>query len=283
MEVGVGACLSQDKELLAAYESGDAHMHLAKASGMVPQDATKDRAKTPYPFEEYAKHCEIRAQFKTCDLAAMYGATSVALMKKGLTKEMARTTLQFHHRVYSQFWEWIDDRIEHADIDGVAQTLGGWQIKVDAEERGFNQRSVGNFFVQANSAEIMRLAAILAVERGLGICAVVHDAFLLEAPIEDMPRQVAALKDCMDIASRVFLDGFVLGIDGDTPDKWIVYPNRYIDDRGESFWSEVVDSLTRLESPASLVTSDMIPITQAAVSHPALAHPAGLRESDVYL
>jgi len=101
--------------------------------------------------------------------------------------------------------------------------------------------------VQANSAAIMRLAAVLATERGLGICAIVHDAFLLEAPIEDMPRQVAELKACMDEASAVILDGFVLGVDGWDEKDWVVYPARYEDERGRDFWKEVETALEVLE------------------------------------
>ncbi len=261
MEVGVGAVLSGDEKLIDAYTSGDAHMMLAKQGGMVPPDATKDAKTSPYSCgadcggetckhlpscDQFSDHCDIRSQCKTCNLAAMYGATVTALMKKGLTKEQARRALKHHHQVYSVFWEWIEDRIEEADVLNEATTLDGWRIHVDGEHKGFNARSVGNFFVQANSAAIMRLAAILATERGLGICAVVHDAFLLEAPIEDMQRQVTELKECMDEASAVLLDGFVLGVDGWQPEKWIVYPNRYMDERGRAFWAEVETALEGL-------------------------------------
>ena len=247
MEVGVAAHYAQDPNLLEAYASGDAHMFLAKAAKAVPQDATKDRKKTTYPPEIFEQHLIIRYQYKTCDLAAMYDATYIALMRKGLTREMARTTLRHHHKVYSRFWEWISDRIEEADIRGEASTDCGWQIKVDAEARNFNSRSVGNFFIQAGSAELMRLACILAVEQGLGVCAIIHDAFLLEAPIKDMQRQVDALCKCMNESCNVLLDGFLLGIDGWQRDKWVVYPDRYLDERGKGFWVEIQESLGLLE------------------------------------
>jgi DNA polymerase I len=193
--------------------------------------------------EVFAAHVETRSQFKTCDLAAMYGVTPPGLVKKGLTLKQARSTLKYHHEVYTVFWEWILDQIEAADIEGRAETVFGWQIKVDAEAERFNARSVGNFFVQGNSAEIMHLSAILATERNLGVCGIVHDAFLLEAPVEDAERQVRELKACMDEASAVVLDGFVMGVDGHQRDKWVVYPDRYMDERGEVFWNEVQGSL----------------------------------------
>ena len=195
MEVGVGAKLSADANLMEAYESGDAHMTLAKQGLMVPNDASKSSSNSPYACgkgcggngckrlpgcAQFSEHCDVRAQCKTCNLAAMYGATVQTLMDKGLTRAQASRALKHHHKVYSTFWEWMEDRIEEADVNGEATTVDGWLIKVDAEAKGFNPRSVGHFFVQANSAAIMRLTAILATERGLGICAVVHDAFLLE-------------------------------------------------------------------------------------------------------
>ena len=262
MEVGVGAKLSGDEKLMEAYLSGDAHMMLAKQGGMAPMDASKSASKSPYACgpgcggpgckklpgcAEFAAHCDARAQCKVCNLAAMYGAIVQTLVDKGLTKEQARRTLKHHHSVYTTFWEWVEDQIEAADIHGEAETLDGWRIKVDAESKGFNARSVGNFFVQANSAAIMRLAAVLATERGLGICAIVHDAFLLEAPIWDMARQVAELKACMDEASAVVLDGFVLGVDGRNESDWVVYPARYEDERGKEFWAEVQTALAALE------------------------------------
>jgi hypothetical protein len=261
MEVGVGAQQSGDSKLMAAYDSGDAHMTLAKQGGMVPQDASKSASKSPYACgtdcgsngckrlpacAQFAEHCDVRAQCKTCNLAAMYGATVQTLMDKGLSRAQASRALKHHHKVYSIFWEWIEDRIEEADVNGEATTMDGWVIRVDAEAKGFNPRSIGNFFVQANSAAIMRLAAILATERGLGICAVVHDAFLLESAIEDMPSHVVALKECMDEASAVILDGFVLGVDGWNPNDWIVYPDRYMDERGKDFWDEVESALHTL-------------------------------------
>ena len=54
---------------------------------------------------------------------------------------------------------------------------------------------------------------------------------------------MAELKWCMDQASSVVLDGFVLGVDG--CDKTIVYPNRFIDEEGGAFWNEIKPSLVK--------------------------------------
>src|SRR3954464_13305113 len=56
----------------------------------------------------------------------------------------------------------------------------GWPLHVGA---AFNPRSLANFPMQANGAEMLRLACCLATERGIRVCAPVHDALLIEAPL----------------------------------------------------------------------------------------------------
>ena len=51
--------------------------------------------------------------------------------------------------------------------------------------------------MQANAAEMLRLACCLATERGLNVCAPVHDAILIEAPITSIDEHVAVLQSRM--------------------------------------------------------------------------------------
>ena len=59
----------------------------------------------------------------------------------------------------------------------------------------------------------MRLGCCLGVERGIQVCATVHDAVLIEVPLEDLDDQVEAMQEAMVEASRVVLDGFELRTD----------------------------------------------------------------------
>jgi DNA polymerase I len=90
--------------------------------------------------------------------------------------------------------------------------------------------------MQANGAEMLRLACCLATERGLSVCAPVHDAILIEAPLVEIDEHVAALRACMREASRVVLDGFELGSEA----KFVRWPERYGDPRGEVMWATVI-------------------------------------------
>ena len=60
---------------------------------------------------------------------------------------------------------------------------------------------------------MMRIAACLATERGIEVCAPVHDAFLICAPIERIDDEVSAMRSAMIEASRTVLDGFELRVD----------------------------------------------------------------------
>ena len=60
---------------------------------------------------------------------------------------------------------------------------------------------------------MLRLACCLATERGIEVCAPVHDAILICAPIERIEEVVAAMRAAMNEASRAVLDGFEIRTD----------------------------------------------------------------------
>ena len=93
--------------------------------------------------------------------------------------------------------------------------------------------------MQANGAEMLRLATCLATERGIRVCAPVHDALLVEAPLDQLDAVVAETQSVMADASRVVLDGFQLATDAEV----VRYPDRYMDERGDVMWNTVMDLL----------------------------------------
>ena len=79
--------------------------------------------------------------------------------------------------------------------------------------------------MQANGAEMLRLACCLATERDIKVCAPVHDAVLIAAPLSRLDEDVAAMREAMREASSIVLAGFELGTDV----KCVCHPNRYED------------------------------------------------------
>ena len=60
-------------------------------------------------------------------------------------------------------------------------TMFGWSLHIGADA---NPRSLRNWPMQSHGAEMMRIAACLATERGIGVCCPVHDALLIESDID---------------------------------------------------------------------------------------------------
>src|SRR5262249_5255221 len=99
-----------------------------------------------------------------------------------------------------------------------------------------NPRSIQNFPCQANAAEMLRLACCIGIERGIEICAPVHDAVLIAAPLDGLDGAVEGMQAAMGEASRVVLAGFECR----TGAGVIRYPDRYADPRGKVMWSKVM-------------------------------------------
>jgi DNA polymerase-1 len=138
----------------------------------------------------------------------------------------ARELLRLHRETYRVFWRWSDAAVDQAMLRGELRTVFGWRVQVPAQS---NDRSLRNFPMQANGAEMLRLACCLGTERGVEICAPVHDAVLICAPLECLDAEVLRMQDVMREASHIVLQGFELGTDA----KKVIYPDRYMDERGE--------------------------------------------------
>ena len=91
----------------------------------------------------------------------------------------------------------------------------------------------------------MRLACCLVTERGIHVCAPIHDALLVEGPLDEIEDVVAATQTAMVEASRIVLSGFELRSDADI----VRWPDRYMDDRGQTMWDSVMELLPDEEEP----------------------------------
>ena len=226
-EIGIAAVLSGDEALLEAYRSGDVYMAFGKQAHGIPADATKET------------HAGPRELYKQCVLATQYGQGEAALAQRiGQPRVVARDLLRAHRETYHVFWRWSDAVLDSAMLTGSLSTVFGWTVHVGENP---NPRSLRNFPMQANAAEMMRLAACLATERGVEVCAPVHDAFLSCAPLDRIEAHVATMRAAMAEASRVVLRGFELRTD----EKITRYPDRYMDKRGAVMWQRVMELLQR--------------------------------------
>ena len=230
-EFGIAAALSGDPAMLQAYHSGDPYLEFAKQAGLVPPEATKQT------------HPQQRKLCKAAVLAVQYGMGAESLANSiNEPVQMGRELLANHKRTFPVFWKWSQGVQDFAQLQLKLWTVFGWNLKVG---RDANPRSIANFPMQANGAEILRLACCYMVEAGIRVCAPIHDAVLIEAPLDILGEQITLVRELMARASRDVLEGFELNTDVEI----FRYPARYCDaDRGKEFWEMVIEELDRLQS-----------------------------------
>ena len=223
-EVWIAAKLSGDRALLDAVMSGDPYLAFATMAGLAPRDATKE------------SHKPIRDVCKTVVLGTNYGMGPESLAyRTGLSKIEAQELLRKLAITFPTFTGWAAHVVDVGQLTGQLSTVFGWTIHVTGTSR---PTSLRNYPMQANGAEMLRIACCLATERGIDVCAPVHDALLIEGPADEISDVVAATQTAMADASRMVLDAEV-----PTDVEIVQFPDRYADPRGAVMWDRVNELL----------------------------------------
>ncbi len=230
-EIAIAAALSGDELLWDAYASGDPYIAFSIQAGLAPLGATKET------------HKDIRNRCKSVVLGTNYGMSAHGVAQAAKIHEIeAKSLLQKHRETYRKFWVWAENNKDRGLLGLKLETCFGWPIQVTAGNVKAN--TFLNWPMQAHGAEMMRVACILAVERGINLCAPIHDALLIEGPSDQIDAEVAKLKECMSQASEEVLGrGKVCRVDADI----IRYPDRYMDEHGEEMWDRIMNLLTQAQ------------------------------------
>jgi hypothetical protein len=237
-EFGIAAALAGDRAMQAAYLSGDPYLAFAKQAGAVPEDAIKET------------HGPTRELFKQCVLAVQYGMEAESLAARiGQPPVVARDLLRAHRDTYRKFWCWSDAAVDHAMLYSELHTVFGWRVRVDKNP---NPRSLRNFCMQGNGSELLRLACCFATERGIEVCAPVHDAVLICAPLDRLEEDITRMRAAMAEASKVVLAGFELRTDA----MRVCYPDRYQDPRGAEMWNRVIELIARRSATSGIIKKE---------------------------
>jgi DNA polymerase I-like protein with 3'-5' exonuclease and polymerase domains len=255
MEFLIAAALSDGHRgpintMLDMYQSGDPYRAFAVRVGAIPDDITSAMIKRP---EQHVTHnltlpqlkhyADVRDRYKVMLLAVQYGMQAETLAGRlGVSSFEAQEMLDQHRAQFAQYWTWSDDFAQHALQTGVMRTAFGWHCRTGITE--FNERSIRNWLIQATGADILRIACILGMRHGIRLLAPVHDAVLIEAPIERIEADVILMQEIMRRASRIVLNADVEGThELRTDAKIIRYPDRFNDKRGEAIWERVLKLL----------------------------------------
>ena len=221
MEFGVAAGLSRCPTMIDAYSSGDPYTGLSVRAGYshVP-----------------------RTRVKPVILSLQYGGGVLLIQGRlGGSGRQAQRLHDLHRNEFARYWQWSDAKTLKACEEGVLVARDGWRCLVTSRTPEFTVR---NWPIQSNAAAIFRLAGLMARRLSVRICAVVHDALLIEAPVERLELDILRTTECLERASRMFLHGLTLRVDP----KVIREGERFSDEkRGARVWAHVERTLREME------------------------------------
>jgi DNA polymerase-1 len=229
-EVRIAGLLAGDLELIAACESGDVYLGMAKQLGLAPASATAET------------HPHVRTLFKTVTLGIQYGLAAKSLaLRTGLSRYEAAEILARLRARFRVFEHYAHSVADHAGIRLELFTQLGWYMKCPP---GINPRTVRNFPIQSSAAEILHVATVLAERRGIELVASIHDAMIAECDVGDIEDVSVALDRAMRDAAAIILRGHELPTD----DQIIQPDRRYFDKNGAAMWETVQQLLARAET-----------------------------------
>ena len=110
--------------------------------------------------------------------------------------------------------------------------------------------------MQTSGSEMMRSAAIKMAQNNIMAGAVIHDAFLIIAPEDQIEKAFEITQELMAEASAEVLGGHPLKTDAEI----FIYLERFPEPRGEAVWNMVQEFLEKHESKQAVLILSLIHI-----------------------
>ena len=199
-EPGIMGYLSKDENLIKAYQSGDIYIHTAKLFNYLPENAVRDK--------KNKEREDIRNLFKILYLANSYGQGPRAVAEAlRCTENHAKFLQKKYREIYHKYFTWIEGFIEAGLHKKYLTTIYGWQrhikdlFQTKDGKRTDIRRSLLNWPIQSHGAEILRKALIDLTDDNFEVCALVHDAVLIQIPIPEFKQRLEEAKQIMVNAS----------------------------------------------------------------------------------
>jgi DNA polymerase I-like protein with 3'-5' exonuclease and polymerase domains len=194
----------------------------------------------PDPVRWKKANPEVRQRMKPLQLGINYGM-GVPSLAKGLDRHplIASTIIERHKRTYPRFWEWRADRVQAAMMERCIETEFGWALHLSHSP---NERTLYNFPMQGNGAEMLRLAAWRLCEAGIIPNMLIHDGVLLE--VRDK-GEIAHAIEIMKQAGRDVCRGLEIGVD---IDQMLEHGAHYRDKRpvAQKMWNTIMQTLAEI-------------------------------------
>jgi hypothetical protein len=231
-EVAVAASRFNDLVLRAEYESGDVYHALAIMCGV-----TND----PDPAHWKENNRTQRDRMKPIQLGINYGM-GVPSLAKGLNRHplIAAEIIGLYARRHPAFWQGRLDAVQDAMIRRRIESSYGWPLRISHSP---NQRSLLNFPMQSDGAEMLREATVRLCDAGIVPIMLVHDGVLFE---ETDPRTIEEATEIMRAVGYEICDSINVGVDLD----WCTLKDgsRYRDKRpmAQKMWATIMEVLVSI-------------------------------------
>ncbi len=153
IELRIIAAISEDKEMMAAFQQGiDIHAATAaKVYNVALEDVTSD----------------MRRNAKSVNFGIIYGVSAFGLSENlGIPRSEAKMLIDNYFAQYPSIKKYMDDQIKFASENGYVQTILGrkrWLKDINSSNavvRGFAERNAINMPIQGTAADMIKLAMI---------------------------------------------------------------------------------------------------------------------------
>jgi hypothetical protein len=177
---------------------------------------------------------------KPLQLGINYGM-GVPSLARGLDRHplIAAEIIERHKRRYPPFWQGREEAAMAALLERRIESSYSWPLHLTCSP---NLRTLYNFPMQADGAEMIRAAAVRLCEAGIIPTMLVHDGILFE---EADRRRIEEAKAIMLDVGREVCDGLEIGVDGDPP---LIGGARYRDKRpmAKVMWDTIMGVLVEV-------------------------------------
>ncbi|MGF6926660.1 DNA polymerase-1 [Chitinophaga sp. W2I13] len=153
IELRIIAAISEDKEMMAAFQQG-IDIHAATAAKVYN-----------VPLEEVTS--DMRRNSKSVNFGIIYGVSAFGLSENlGIPRSEAKMLIDNYFAQYPSIKKYMDDQIKFASENGYVQTLLGrkrWLKDINSSNavvRGFAERNAINMPIQGTAADMIKLAMI---------------------------------------------------------------------------------------------------------------------------
>ena len=241
-EPAIQGYLSKDENKIKAYQSGDNYIYTGKLFGMLPENATRQ------------SHPEERTMFKVIDLANTYGQGPYAVAESlKCSVSHAKFLMKKYKEIFKVYFQWLDGFIEAGLHKKYLTTVYGWQrhiknlFQTKDGKRTDIRRSLMNWPIQSHGAEILRKALVDLTDENFEVCALVHDAVLIQIPIPEFNQRLEEAKQIMVDASVDVVGGPI------RVDHEVIKTNYIQDGKDQKLFDEIMYEINTYNRSGSKV------------------------------